>query len=90
MKLIKLEPHGLPCTPVPPTLSSVLAQPYVFVRFIKVRYVCMLLLREAPAPLTNPNPKLYELQALQNLELPLGAAMVIADGNGGLPCTLCA
>lgn len=50
----------------------------------------MLLLCEAPAPLTNPNPKLYELQALQNLELPLGAAMVIADGNGSLPCTLCA
>lgn len=75
---------------VPPMPSSVLAQPYVSVIFIKVRYVCILLFHEAPTPLTNPNPKLYKLQALQNLELPLGAAMIIADGNGSLPCTLCA
>lgn len=36
-------------------------------------------MKEAPVPLTHLNLNLYKLQALQNLQLALGAATVLAD-----------
>lgn len=36
-------------------------------------------MNEAPASLAHPNTNLYQLQALQNLELALGAAIALAE-----------
>lgn len=78
MKLMEVKLQGPPAQALP-GLSSALAQPCVFVRFLKLRYACILSMNEAPASLAHPNTNLYQLQALQNLELPLGAAITLAE-----------